>query len=131
MILKKNTKACADNGLTMRDHFLSFHCLKRFVLFHSMEGKLHDGKSMLKDIAFKINLIIFVSFYFVGIALICALRRDSVCKALSYLCHNIMKLSGMEWFAYRSMFVSCEGVWQHRYWTVNPCYYSTGIQLLQ
>ena len=41
-VLKKNTKACADNGLTMRDH-LSFHCLKRFVLFHSMEGKLHNG----------------------------------------------------------------------------------------
>ncbi len=39
---EKNTKACADNGSTMKDH-LSFHCLKKFVLFHSMEGKLHNG----------------------------------------------------------------------------------------
>lgn len=58
--------------------------------------QITQWNSMQKDIAFKINLIIFVSFYFVGIELICALRRDSVCKALSYLCHNIMKLSGME-----------------------------------
>lgn len=95
LILKKNTKACADNGSTVKDH-LSFHCLKRFVLFHSMEGKITQWNSMLKDIAFKINLVIFVSFYFVGIELSCALRRHSVCKALSYLCHNIKKLSGME-----------------------------------
>lgn len=86
-------------------------------LFYSTHGRqITQWNSMLKDIAFKINLIIFVSFYFVGIELICALMRHSVCKALSYLCHNIKKLSGMEWFAYRSMFVSCEGVWHHRYW---------------
>lgn len=86
-------------------------------LFYSTHGRqITQWNSMLKDIAFKINLIIFVSFDFVGIDLICALMRHSVCKALSYLCHNIKKLSGMEWFAYRSMFVSCEGVWHHRYW---------------
>lgn len=37
-------KTCADNGSTMKGH-LSFHCLKKFVLFHSMEGNLHNGKA--------------------------------------------------------------------------------------
>lgn len=72
----------------------------------------HAEKKKKKDIL----AYFIVSFYFIGIEMICALRKCSVFKALSYLCHTIKKLSGMEWFAYRSMFVSCEGVWHHRYW---------------
>lgn len=77
---------------------------KRLGFFPQHGRQITQWNSMLKRYS-----LLFVSFYFVGIEMICASRRHSVCKALSYLCHNIKKLSGMEWFAYRSMFCQLWG----------------------
>lgn len=77
----------------MEDHLLFSLSEKKDSFFphfvHSMGGKLHNGKACIKDIAY-----FFVSSYLVGIEMICAFSRPSVCKAPSYLCHSIEKLSG-------------------------------------
>lgn len=68
------TKARAENGSNVKDP-VSFRRLKTLI-FHSMGGELHNGIACLK----RYNSLLFVSFYLVGIEMICALRRPSVCK---------------------------------------------------
>lgn len=52
LVLKKNTKACADSGSTMKDH-LSFYCLKKICFIPQHGRQITQWNSMLKDIAFK------------------------------------------------------------------------------